>query len=246
MSEYLTAKQVIDLLHIDRTTLYRMLREERIKGIKVGSQWRFLKTHVDNLIQGKTEEHVPLAESARDIFPIHCIQPIQEVFSDIIQTPTVTVDADGNQLTQISNCCRFCALIQTSESGLKACQNSWKNLTYTEAPNAALNTCHAGLSYSGASILFEGKIAAKIIAGQFFTIPRDENFIESVRTMAEKHGLDETALIQAARDIPVMDGKIRAQLGSWILKIAKAFERIGQERKELMDKLKSIAKISTF
>ena len=246
MTEYLTAKQVIELLHIDRTTLYRMLKEDRINGIKVGSHWRFSRAVVDNLIEGKVKEYFPATESAKDIFPVHCIQPIQEVFSDIIQIPTVTVDDAGNQLTRISNCCRFCALIQSSDSGLAACRNSWKNIRYTEAQTAELNTCHAGLKYSGASIRFEGKPAAKIITGQFLTETGNKDFIATVPQLAALHGLDEQTLLDAAAAIPVMEKKVYAQLGNWLLKIASAFERIGQERKELMDKLKNIAQISTL
>ena len=56
MADFLTAKQVIELLKIDRTTLYRMLKEERIKGLKIGSQWRFSKQDIDVLLSGKSQE----------------------------------------------------------------------------------------------------------------------------------------------------------------------------------------------
>ena len=48
----LTAKQVQELLHVDRTTIYRMLKDGRLTGIKVGQHWRFSEQEVDDLVSG--------------------------------------------------------------------------------------------------------------------------------------------------------------------------------------------------
>ncbi len=50
--KFLTAKQVQELLHVDRTTIYRMLKDGRLTGIKVGQQWRFSASEVDDLLAG--------------------------------------------------------------------------------------------------------------------------------------------------------------------------------------------------
>ncbi|MGB9754636.1 helix-turn-helix domain-containing protein [Roseiflexus castenholzii] len=41
MNDLLTTREVQDLLKLDRTTVYRMLKEGRLTGVKVGQQWRF-------------------------------------------------------------------------------------------------------------------------------------------------------------------------------------------------------------
>ena len=38
MPNLLTAKEVQELLSVDRTTIYRMLKDGRLKGVKVGNQ----------------------------------------------------------------------------------------------------------------------------------------------------------------------------------------------------------------
>ena len=40
MENYLTTKQVQDLFKVDRITIYRMLQDGRLKGVKIGNQWR--------------------------------------------------------------------------------------------------------------------------------------------------------------------------------------------------------------
>jgi len=38
---YLTVAQLSEYLNIHRTTIYRMLREGRLPGFRIGSDWRF-------------------------------------------------------------------------------------------------------------------------------------------------------------------------------------------------------------
>ena len=52
MDAYLTAKQVEDLLNVDRTTIYRMLKDGRLAGVKIGQQWRFYTHKVEELLSG--------------------------------------------------------------------------------------------------------------------------------------------------------------------------------------------------
>jgi excisionase family DNA binding protein len=40
-AEVLTPKDVADLLHVDRETVYRMARRHQIPAFKVGTKWRF-------------------------------------------------------------------------------------------------------------------------------------------------------------------------------------------------------------
>ena len=39
--KYLTVTQLSEYLNIHRTTIYRMLREGRLPGFRIGSDWRF-------------------------------------------------------------------------------------------------------------------------------------------------------------------------------------------------------------
>ncbi len=40
ISEYLTPREVMDLLYIGKNTLYRLLNSGELKGFRIGKQWR--------------------------------------------------------------------------------------------------------------------------------------------------------------------------------------------------------------
>ena len=246
MAEYITAKQVIDILKIDRTTLYRMLKESRIKGVKIGSQWRFSLDDINSLMEGKTTEPLQEQEGPKEILPLHCIQPIQEVFSDIMSVASLTTDHEGNPLTEISNKCNFCSMILSSEKGKAACLKSWKELKFSNNGKPVFNTCHAGLNYSGANINIDGEPAAKLITGQYYiSKPKGKRDTE-IKSLAEKYNLDYKELLKASKEIEVIEERTKSVMGKWLLKIANSFEGMVIERKELLNKLKSIADISNF
>ncbi|HEX9074887.1 MAG TPA: helix-turn-helix domain-containing protein, partial [Anaerolineae bacterium] len=51
MDDLLTTKQLMDLLHLDRTTIYRMLNDGRLPGVRVGGQWRFSRQTIDGWLK---------------------------------------------------------------------------------------------------------------------------------------------------------------------------------------------------
>jgi len=245
MTDFLTAKQVIKLLNIDRTTLYRMLKESRIKGIKVGSHWRFPANEITSIVEGnQNKKSLPL-ELSFDSLPLHCLQPIQEVFAEIAQVASVTTDQDGIPITEFSNSCKFCGMILSSETGRKECYNSWKNLNFKNNSEKIFNTCHAGLNYAGAPIYQDGKQIAKLIAGQFYSEEQDESLREiQIKQLAKDYSLSANELLEAAKEINGIDERKKNNLSNWLLKVAKSFEQIGRERKEFIQRLQNIAEIS--
>ena len=246
MAEYITAKQVIDILKIDRTTLYRMLKEGRIKGVKIGSQWRFSSDDINSLMEWKTPDPEQEEEPQKEILPLHCIQPIQEVFSDIMNVASLTTDHNGSPLTETSNQCNFCSLILASEKGKTACLKSWKELKFSNNGKPIFNTCHAGLNYSGANINVDGLPTAKLITGQYYISKPKGKRESEIKSLAEKYGIDYKELMKASKDIGVIEERTKSVMSKWLLKIATSFEGMVIERKELLNKLKSIADISNF
>lgn len=43
ISEYLTPREVMDLLYIGKNTLYKLLNSGELKGFRMGRQWRVTK-----------------------------------------------------------------------------------------------------------------------------------------------------------------------------------------------------------
>jgi len=56
-SEVLTVKQVADFLHLHVMTVYRLAKEGKLPGFKVGGRWRFRQ----NLLESWMTDRVQMA-----------------------------------------------------------------------------------------------------------------------------------------------------------------------------------------
>jgi excisionase family DNA binding protein len=243
----LTAKQAQELLKVDRTTIYRMLKDGRLNGVKVGQQWRFFTSEVNDLLagarrSGETEDPVSV-----EMLPLHCMQPIQDVFAEIARVGAVTADKEGQPLTKISNSCDFCKLILGSDEGRQACIESWKHLVNQEVAAPEFTSCHAGLQYARARIEIRGELIAILIAGQFYIhFPEPEEQQERLHKLAKKYSIDFSLLTQAIQQISVLDARDVPQISGWLEQVAHTFEQINAERADLMNRLRQISAMSEF
>ncbi len=246
MANLLTAKQVQELLNIDRTTIYRMLKDGRLAGIKVGNQWRFPAGEIDLLISGdKTAAREVSPDDFFESLPLHCMQPMQDVFAEIAGVGSVITDMDGLPLTRISHSCDFCKLILGSTEGRKQCFASWKDVADQSKEDPGFVQCHAGLYYASGDIQAEGEVVASLVAGQFYEKePDPEEESKRVRELAEKYEISPDLLAQAVRDILVCEPSKQKRLGSWLQRIADTFGEISGERAELISRLKRISEVS--
>jgi excisionase family DNA binding protein len=193
MDDLLTTKELQELLKIDRTTVYRMLKDGRLTGIKIGEQWRFSRKEVTGLLVGSPSEPTAPASSRTppvSALPIHCIQRIQNVVADVAGISMITVAPSGEPLSEMSNCSRFCQLIQSRESGRRACIAVWAKLAQQPESAPQFATCHAGLQSARSWIELDDQLEAMLVAGQFYTGPpaaAEES--EHIRRLAETHGL---------------------------------------------------------
>lgn len=246
MDDLLTTRELLELLKVDRTTVYRMLNAGRLSGVKVGGQWRFQRRDVEAMLKrASAEPAVPPANS--DFLPLHCVQAVQDVLAEIGAMGAVTTAPDGEPLTRISNACAFCSLLMGSETGRQACIGSWRTLAAQPGHRTEFLTCHAGLQYARARIEVDGSLFAVLIAGQFYAqAPDDAEQAGRVRRLAEAHGIAPARLSEAAQELRVLGGKQLERIGVWLKTVAHTFEDIGHERAELMRRLHRIAKMSTI
>jgi excisionase family DNA binding protein len=244
----LSAKQVQELLNVDRTTIYRMLKDGRLTGIKVGQHWRFPSQEIDDLLSlgGANRASAEMSVTG-NVLPLHCVQPIQDVFAEIAEVGAVTTDKDGNALTHISNSCDFCKLIRGSDEGRRACTASWQKLVAQKDSAPEFISCHAGLQYARARIEVRGELVAILVAGQFYAqAPDAQEEGERLRNLSQKYRIDENLLKQAASQISVLDERKIAQISGWLERVARTFEEISSERADLMSRLRQIAEMSVI
>ena len=120
MSEFLTTRQLQEILHVDRTTIYRMADNGRIPAVKVGNQWRFsrhsiegwLKTHSSVVVTPEEASATSNGVDLEKLLPVECVQKIQDAFADILGVTMVLTDLNGRPVTKVSHLCGLYTLAQ--------------------------------------------------------------------------------------------------------------------------------------
>ena len=247
MEELLTARQIQEALKINRITIYRMLEDGRLKGVKVGSQWRFPASEVERLLNPKAA--VEADASCASSFPGHCVQAILDVFGAIGLVSALAVAADGQPLTPVSHACGFCRLLLEHPSAEAACQQSWREIA-VQAQEGRSNgpfTCHAGLSYTTAPLREDGKLIAFLLAGQaYFTPPDPARQKRSMRSLLQTHSLPVETFAGLVEAIPVLDEGRQKQLQEWPALVAGSIESILSERAGLVNRLQRISELTNL
>lgn len=242
MDDFLTSRQVQDFLKVDRITVYRMLSDGRLKGVKIGQQWRFPRREVERIFGSEPAALEPLQPDP--VFPTHCVQTIQDLFSEVGRIGSLVVDLQGVQVTEISRPSAFCQAILGSPSGREACRACWATCShYTQSRQ--FSTCHAGLQYIGAPILDRDQPVGVFLAGQFYwekPDPAEER--ARVQRLSALHDIPETTLQLAAQSIPVIDPAERSRLETWPLTAARAVQSILRERTGFVERLQRIATLT--
>src|SRR4030042_3048392 len=112
MSQLLTARQVQEILKVDRITVYRMLGDGRLKGVKIGNHWRFHREEIDRFLGTAYPESLKgTAEEPLTEFPSGCVEKVEELVAGILGIGVTTVNLDGEPLNAIVNPNPFCQLL---------------------------------------------------------------------------------------------------------------------------------------
>jgi len=251
MDELLTTKQVQAHLQVDRTTVYRMLKDGRLQGVKIGQHWRFHRSSVEAMLSesavspAQAQSEVPAG--SHDVLPVHCLQAVQDVSAETVEVGAVTTDNDGQPLTEISNSCQFCDLILSTESGRQACISSWRKLAQHPDAQPRFFTCHAGFQYARARIEIDGTSSAILVAGQFFTAEPNPAYRETqIQRLANRHGLSVEELRAADQPHNILSDTKQAKIKIWLQKLADTFAIISQERADMLNRLHRIASLSAI
>ncbi len=256
MTDLLTTRQLMDLLQLDRTTIYRMVNDGRLPALRVGGQWRFSRQAIQALLEqspGAPENQDPYSarEGASetlptDVLPLHCLQPIQEVFAQTAGIGAVTTNLAGEPIIPFSNPCAFCSLILASEEGRARCRASWRKLADATEKHPHLEKCHAGLTYARGWITVGNQPVAMIFAGQFAVGRwRSGASPEYLSRIAQDCALDAETLRKAARELRVLSRGRAEQLLHLLQLVADTFSTIGQERLDMMRRLEKVAQIAS-
>lgn len=255
----LTTRELVDLLHLDRVTIYKMVKDGDLPALRVGGQWRFAEEAVTAWLQGRKDEPAPPAAPSpaappageiaqlglTDLVPLPTLQTIQNQFSELLGVSSFITDLEGQPLAPCSRCSRFCQIIHTRPEGMLACQASWRAISRAGQEGAEVHTCHAGIQYASAPIIVAGQRLGMVTAGQFLTEPPDPAaFAAQAAGTGLRLGVDGEALARARDSIEIIGQERALQITRLLATIANAISAIGYQSYQARQTLAQIARLT--
>jgi len=255
MDDLMTTRQLQDLLHVDRITIYRMLEDGRLPGFKVGGQWRFPRREVDSWLQGQrantgtegTGASVASSPVATDSpVPLTCLQAIQDIVAEACEAGAITVSRQGVALTAVSRPCAFCAQIMSTTEGRRRCLSSWQALA-ARPTDSAPGACHAGRRYLGSRVAAQGEQSVIVLLGQFPPEPLAPSDLEHrIAELSDACGLAPEALRQAWAEAPSATDESLKRATRLLRLTARTLAEMGRERTQLLGRLQRIAAMTVL
>jgi len=246
MTELLTSRQVEKLLSVDRTTVYRMLKDGRLTGVKVGHRWRFRAEEINGLISKPASQNGK-SLSPTEVLPLPCIESIQMIFAQITDVGAVTVGENGQPLTEFSNSCSFCSMIMDSPEGGRACAAFRRQLSSSLDADPQFVKCHAGLYCMSSPIKVDGNRKVAIISGQYYLTPPDaEEQTARLYHLAALYNLNGDQLNAAVQKVPVLDERKKSNMGLWLQEVAGTFTKLCKEKADMLKRMSVISDMSNL
>ena len=155
---YLTARDVQELIRVDRSTIYRMAEAGRLPAIKIGRQWRFPSDAI--------HEWLGTSGIGREgTLPRSSTQDIADLFAELYGVMVIVTDIAGNPLTSVSNPCGYFSAVSGEASAVERCVTEWKALGDQYDFEARLRPSHLGFLCTRAFIRVGNELAGMVISG---------------------------------------------------------------------------------
>ena len=250
MTEFLTTRQLQEILHVDRTTIYRMADDGRIPALKVGSQWRFPRRSIEGWLQtqspvGATVDETPQTNGSdlSKLLPAECVQRIQDVFADILGVMLVVTDLQGEPALQVSHPCGLFALAEKSPAARRQCRQEWAALANQPSLQPTLMQGHLGLLYTRGLVRVGSEIKAMLVVGGI-TPQQWPPSSQQVARLTELLDAPEAVVRRALAEVYTLTPEAQQNVLAYVQRIADIIAHIMTERNVLFTKLNHIAELS--
>ncbi|MCS5695566.1 HD domain-containing phosphohydrolase [Desulfofundulus thermocisternus] len=173
------------------------------------------------------------------------LQKLQETMSRALGLSAVIAYPDGRPLTEITNLCSFCALINSNPEGKARCAASRAASVRAAASagKAVTHTCHAGLVHLATPLNVEGELAAVLVGG---SVALQELAKEAVLQLARETGIGHEELLAATMKVPVWSEERLSAATGMIQAVAETVARLLYTEQELQKKVNELTALFEF
>ena len=251
MSRMLTAKEVQTLLHVDRSTIYRMAEAGKLPAVKVGKQWRFPEEQVQPWLRKQSgAEEVQVASTSNELvggtdcaLTRESTQMLLDAFAESLGVMLALTDLDGEPIVEVSNSLPLYQLLAATEDGHAICREKWRELGRMPALEPRFMPSVGGLLCARAFVRMGMALKAMVIV--FGVAPPgwspDQ---EDVRGLAKTLDVTAERLQTAFESAVVLTPEEQKQALIMIQRIADILAQVGNEREQLLGRLAKIKKLT--
>lgn len=260
MSDLLTTYQVQTLLHVDRTTIYRMVESGRLPAIRVGKQWRFSRPEIERWLLSQTQSPTVMPVTAqqqpathktsatlalREVLPLACVQLIQDAFADILGVMMVVTDMHGAPITRLSNPCGFFTALTRDPQSLAHCLRAWQDLAADPALAPRFAPSEMALLCARGMIRVESEMKGMLVVGGIApdTWPPAPKLLADLATT---FGQSVTVVQANVGAVYRMDKTSQERALASVQKIADIVSHIAADRNVLCGRLQAIAALTSL
>ena len=251
MANYLTTRQLQEILQVDRTTIYRMADNGRVPAVKVGNQWRFPQTEIETWLHtrngGRPDRAEQMSSSAaatvRELLPLECVELIQDTFADWMGVMILITDLKGELVTRPSNPCGLYTAAETSPVARKLCMQQWANLAAAPSLHPAFIESHLGLLCARGLIRVGADLSAMVVVGGIAPTswPPDAARMQRIATDLDLP----LALVEAhVNDVYRIGADEQKRVLAFVQRMADIVSHIIKERNQFYLTLQNIAELT--
>ncbi len=259
MEDLLTTRQLQNLLKVDRTTIYRIVKRGDLPAVRVGNQWRFSRKDVEAWLNDTTllaelsspEDTLHPAgtmtawdsSNAHFIFPLECVQRIQDAFAEILGVTILVTNPEGTEITRSSNPCGLWDVAMTAPEFRETYRRFWVELGADRDLHTRLRPDPLGLLWGRGLIQHGDQLRGISIVGGIAPQdwpPEDARIVE----LATELAVPEPTLRNSIEQVHHSDTTGMERLQPFIQRIGDILEHIVAERVEIVDRMESITELT--
>ena len=228
---YLTARDVQELIRVDRSTIYRMAESGRLPAIKVGRQWRFPRSAIHEWLGTSNDED----GSAR---PRSSTQDVADLFGELYGVMVIVTDIAGNPLTGVSNPCGYFSAVSGEAAAVERCIAEWRTLGDQYDFEARLRPSHLGFLCTRAFIRVGNELAGMVISGGIAPEVWPPSAAE-IEAIAIESRVPVAAVARSIDDVHHLSPADQERLLTGIPILAKHLSRVATNEYRLNDQTRS-------
>lgn len=241
---YLTAKDLQELIRVDKSTIYRMAEDGRLPAVKVGRQWRFPEDAVLGWLGVDTAPGTMRVEhNLRDLVPPGVAAAAADLAAAAMGVMVVITDMDGRPLNPVANPCGLFAAVAADPAVLPKCIATWQK--YGSAPDLVprFGPSEFGFLCARAFIRRDTRLLGMVIAGG---VAPDEwpPAPPALRSIAARLGVAPEVVEDHAGEVFHLPHSEQARLLGLLPRVAVLVSQIADEAGALTGKLSAIAELA--